>query len=162
MIATVFDKVPWSPCYVSRLSQHAFLSSQTLQDVCRAIPCTPYATGVASDSSSPVQNYGIEDDRGSGCIICIEGLAYGDGGEDDYAQYGGLLGPMSRSHHAHHGNRKLMDHLGMASKSKTSIQKAPKTLSETTISSLSLRINEPYWMLHRGNCEHFIVVEQIR
>lgn len=27
---------------------------------------------------------------------------------------------------------------------------------------LSLRINEPYWLLHQGSCEHFIVVDQIR
>ncbi|KAF9454032.1 hypothetical protein P691DRAFT_798945 [Macrolepiota fuliginosa MF-IS2] len=94
----------WTPCYVSRLSQHAFLSSQTLHDLCKAIPCTPYAAKIA----------------------------------------------------------KLVDHLEATSKPTVSVQKAPKSLSETVLSSLCFRINEPYWMLHRGNCEHFIVIEQIR
>jgi len=25
-----------------------------------------------------------------------------------------------------------------------------------------MRINEPYWLVHSGNCEHFLVVDQIR
>jgi len=35
-------------------------------------------------------------------------------------------------------------------------------MEETKISSLSIRVNEPYWLIHAGNCEHFIVVNQIR
>jgi len=35
-------------------------------------------------------------------------------------------------------------------------------MKETKISSLSIRINEPYWLMHSGNCEHFIVFTQIR
>jgi hypothetical protein len=35
-------------------------------------------------------------------------------------------------------------------------------MHDTPLSSLSLRIGEPYWLLHQGNCEHFIVVDQIR
>src|SRR5216683_1470598 len=33
---------------------------------------------------------------------------------------------------------------------------------DTPLSSLSLRLNHPYWLLHHGNCEHFLVVDQIR
>jgi hypothetical protein len=33
---------------------------------------------------------------------------------------------------------------------------------ETPFSSLSLRLNHPYWLVHHGNCEHFLVVDQIR
>lgn len=33
---------------------------------------------------------------------------------------------------------------------------------ETPFSSLSLRLNNPYWLVHHGNCEHFLVVDQIR
>ncbi|KAL4080331.1 hypothetical protein V8B97DRAFT_738644 [Scleroderma yunnanense] len=34
--------------------------------------------------------------------------------------------------------------------------------SQTTFNTLTLRLNQPYWMLHWGNCEHFVVVDQIR
>jgi len=43
-----------------------------------------------------------------------------------------------------------------------SISKASTSLQQTTFSSLSLRLNEPYWLIHKGNCEHFIVFDQIR
>ncbi len=35
-------------------------------------------------------------------------------------------------------------------------------MHETPFSSLSLRLNHPYWLVHHGNCEHFLVVDQIR
>jgi snRNA-activating protein complex subunit 3 len=35
-------------------------------------------------------------------------------------------------------------------------------MHDTPLSSLSLRVGEPYWLLHHGNCEHFIVIDQIR
>ena len=35
-------------------------------------------------------------------------------------------------------------------------------MAETKLSSLSLRLHQPYAIFHAGNCEHFIVVEQIR
>jgi snRNA-activating protein complex subunit 3 len=40
--------------------------------------------------------------------------------------------------------------------------KAATSLHETPFSSLEVRINEPYWLLHQGNCEHFIIIESIR
>ncbi|KAJ3568861.1 hypothetical protein NP233_g5433 [Leucocoprinus birnbaumii] len=141
VIVTIFDKVPWSPCYVTRLSQHAFLSSQTLDEVCKAIPCAPHAGRIPSNVEGPVHTYVPEED--SGCVLCIEGLAYGDNQEDDYAT-------------------KLVDHLTTVSKSKATLRKAINPLNQTTLSSLSLRVNEPYWFLHRGNCEHYVLFEQIR
>jgi hypothetical protein len=35
-------------------------------------------------------------------------------------------------------------------------------IHDTTFSSLSLRLNHPYWLVHSGDCEHFLVVDQIR
>src|ERR1700742_14999 len=35
-------------------------------------------------------------------------------------------------------------------------------VDETPFSSLSLRLHEPYWLLHEGNCEHYIVFDEIR
>lgn len=46
--------------------------------------------------------------------------------------------------------------------SKSSIIKADSSLKNTKLTSLLLRINEPYWLIHHGNCEHFLVVDQIR
>ena len=42
------------------------------------------------------------------------------------------------------------------------IEKATRSMRETSFQALSLRINEPYWLLHAGNCEHFVVIDQIR
>ena len=42
------------------------------------------------------------------------------------------------------------------------IKKATRSMRETSFQTLSLRINEPYWLLHAGNCEHFVVIDQIR
>lgn len=42
------------------------------------------------------------------------------------------------------------------------MQKASTSMHQTTFTSLSLRLNEPYWALHQGNCEHFIVIDEIR
>ena len=82
VLVTIYDKIPWSPCYVTRLSQHAFLSSQTLDELCKAVPCAPYASCIPSSQNGSVRNYVPEED--SGCVLCIEGVAYG---ENDYARY---------------------------------------------------------------------------
>ncbi|KAG6866714.1 hypothetical protein C0991_011373 [Blastosporella zonata] len=58
--------------------------------------------------------------------------------------------------------QKLLNHLQLVSKDAPALIKAPSTIFETPLSSLRLRINQPYWLLHRGNCEHFIVVDQMR
>lgn len=138
ILVTIYDKIPWSPCYVTRLSQHAFLSSQTLDELCKAVPCAPYASCIPSSQNESVRNYVPEED--SGCVLCIEGVAYG---ENDYA-------------------RKFVNHLVTQSKLKTPMERATSSLAETSLSSMYFRINEPYWLLHRGNCEHFVVIEQIR
>lgn len=50
----------------------------------------------------------------------------------------------------------------LSKKKRDLVQISPTSQGETTLGSLSLRINEPYWMVHHGNCEHFIVVNQLR
>lgn len=42
------------------------------------------------------------------------------------------------------------------------LEKAATTTHETKLSSLTVRLNQPYWLLHQGNCEHFVVFDQIR
>lgn len=74
---STYTRVPWGPSYVNRSSQHAFLSSQCLQDIYGAIPCT---------SNNLPQEAGDLGDRLS-CVICIEGFAYGSGIEGhDYSE----------------------------------------------------------------------------
>ena len=42
------------------------------------------------------------------------------------------------------------------------IRKAPAKTWDTRLDDLTLRINEPYFILHEGNCEHYAVVDEIR
>ncbi|KAF8813790.1 hypothetical protein BYT27DRAFT_7206569 [Phlegmacium glaucopus] len=86
----------------------------------------------------------LADDRESQSVIYIEGLLYGDEKSDKgYAD-------------------KLMKQIAILKKKPAfPISKAPTSLEQTTFSSLSIRLNEPYWLIHKGNCEHFIVIDQI-
>lgn len=77
LIISLHSKVPWSPSYVTRTSQHAFISSQTLQDVYAAIPCV---------SRSFPSGAGIQQGNTS-CVICIENLAYSGEAEMDATDY---------------------------------------------------------------------------
>ena len=65
--------------------------------------------------------------------------------------------------HSNAQDSKLMKQIEFSKKKLAfSITKAPTSLKQTTFSLLSIRLNEPYWLIHKGNCEHFIVVDQIR
>ncbi|KAG9316398.1 hypothetical protein JVU11DRAFT_2431 [Chiua virens] len=136
------------------LTVTSVLSSQTLADAIRAIPCewSDMPTEVV-DAHGNLVGYRYEDGeqgpetaaRTEGCLLLIEGLVYGDGRPgDDYAD-------------------KLLSHLESTQEQKRpQITKSPTSLSQTPLASLSIRVNQPYWMLHRGNCEHFVVVDEIR
>lgn len=45
---------------------------------------------------------------------------------------------------------------------KPSYRISPTSMQETPIGSLSLKVGEPYWYLHQGNCEHIWTVDEIR
>lgn len=62
------------------------------------------------------------------------------------------------------GYRKLLQHLQVSTKKKPQpeISHADTSMKDTKLSSLSVRVGEPYWLVHQGNCEHFCVVDQIR
>lgn len=78
MILTVYSRVPWMPSNISRISQHALLSSQTLEDLYGVIPCA--SNELQSETTGPdnTVTYG-PGSSGSEGIICIEGLAYDNG-----------------------------------------------------------------------------------
>ena len=46
-------------------------------------------------------------------------------------------------------------------KNSTPLQKGP-SIAAVPLRSLTLRVNEPYWVLHRGSCEHWFVIDEIR
>ncbi|KAJ7647198.1 snRNA-activating protein of 50kDa MW C terminal-domain-containing protein [Roridomyces roridus] len=142
---TVHNKLSWRQSHVSRASSHVILSSQTLGDLYEVIPCTSNELTEEILEDGRVTGYENNAPTRPGCVMCIEGLAYGDGeSEVDYAD-------------------KLVEHLKTFPKdSATPLSKAPTAMHDTPLSSLSLRIGEPYWLLHHGNCEHFIVFDQIR
>ncbi|PBK91470.1 hypothetical protein ARMGADRAFT_932501, partial [Armillaria gallica] len=126
-----------------RTSQHAFLSSQTLGDIIEAMPCASNDLPKEIVSHSQVANQ-LAVNASSGSVVCIEDVLYGDGmSETDYAD-------------------KMLQCLAARSTQHRALTKAPESMHDTSLSSLPLRINEPYWILHQGNCEHFFVVDQIR
>jgi snRNA-activating protein complex subunit 3 len=88
---SVHTRTARSRNYFTRMSQHVVLSSQSIGDMFEVIPCVSNeipreiadvdgrVTGyVAIDPSNP--NF-------TGCVVCIEGVAYGDGqSEEDYSE----------------------------------------------------------------------------
>ncbi|KAJ7680493.1 snRNA-activating protein of 50kDa MW C terminal-domain-containing protein [Mycena polygramma] len=141
---TIHNKLSWRQTHVSRSSRHVILSSQTLGDLFDMIPCTSNEINEEILDDGRVTGYRGDLPTRPGFVICIEGLAYGDGeSEFDYAD-------------------KLIQHLQTIPKESPGITKAPTSMHDTPLASLSLRVGEPYWLLHHGNCEHFVVIDQIR
>jgi hypothetical protein len=35
-------------------------------------------------------------------------------------------------------------------------------MHDTALNALTIRLHKPYWLLHAGDCEHFLVFEHIR
>jgi len=138
-------KVHWRTTVLSKSSQHVLTASQTLGDLFEVMPCVSNELPDEIMKDNELSGY-KEADRMSGSngsVIVINDLAYGDGlNEEDYAD-------------------KLVQHLKMTN-STTQIKKAKTTMHDTPFSSLQLQINAPYWLLHQGNCEHFIMIDQIR
>ena len=151
---SVYNRLTWSYNYVYRSSQHVALSSNTLGDLYNVLLCPTKELPDESTVDELLVGYGSGPSKHpSGYVVVIEGTAYGDGlTENDYARYVFL------SFKANH-NRWLSSKL-VAHTSK------PVTIGSKThempFSSLSLRLNNPYWLVHHGNCEHFLVVDQIR
>jgi snRNA-activating protein complex subunit 3 len=89
---TVHNRLSWGHNLLSRSSQHALLASQTLGDLFEAIPCTSNEIPKERIANGKVVGYETPtaenlEGGSSGCVICIEGKAYGDGmSERDYAE----------------------------------------------------------------------------
>ncbi|KAF8274461.1 snRNA-activating protein of 50kDa MW C terminal-domain-containing protein [Lactarius quietus] len=138
IVVSVYNRLAWSYNFVYRGSQHVVLSSNTLDELYTVIPCPSNEIPDERTVDGNFVGYGTgSSTRPSGCVVVIEGTAYGDGtAEDDYAN-------------------KLVAHVSEP------LSKGVK-MRDTSFSSLSLRLNHPYWLVHQGNCEHFLIVDQIR
>jgi len=135
---SVYNRLAWSHNFVYRGSQHAVLSSNTLGELYDVIPCPSNELPDESTVDGTFVGYdSVPSKHPNGYVVVIEDTAYGDGlTENDYA--GKLAAHISKP-------------LTIGSK-----------MHDTLFSSLSLRLNHPYWLLHHGNCEHFLVIDQIR
>lgn len=139
---TVHNRVPWVQSYLVRLSQHAVLSTQTLADFVRSIPCDSSEMPEEEvDEEGDVVKYGYAPDapapgirRGMGrgqarrqdigrpaeleerCLLLIEDVVYGDGRPGiDYAEYA-----FSFCDHAPHFSTCQQPHSPLANSSPTS------------------------------------------
>ncbi|KAJ3555769.1 hypothetical protein NM688_g2387 [Phlebia brevispora] len=145
VFVTVYNRLQWGHRLVARSSQHVLLSSQTLGDLMESIPCVSNEipeeqvdeNGVTTWTKASATNT-------SGSVICLEGVAYGDGqSEADYSVK--LL-------------KSLQD---LPEQQRASVTRGPP-MHDATFESLKIHLHQPYWMIHSGDCEHFFVVEQIR
>jgi len=141
---STYSRLSWGN-HLARSFQHAVLSSQTLGDLYEALPCPSNEIPFEKSGDGTIFEYS-EDEAPphKGGVVCIEDVAYGDGqSEEDYSD-------------------KLLAHFSeMPPNKRSELRKGPDMHSQRFL-DLSLRINEPYWLLHQGSCEHFIVVDQIR
>ncbi|KAH6913805.1 snRNA-activating protein of 50kDa MW C terminal-domain-containing protein [Coprinopsis sp. MPI-PUGE-AT-0042] len=133
---SIYNKVPWGPSYVTRVCQQVYVSSQNLSNVYDALPCVFKAESQVEASG------GTLDGVKRGCAIGIEGVVYGT--DASLAQ-------------------QVVSHSRARNPSAdTSLTAGQVPLHQVRLASLSIRLHKPYTILHRGNCEHFIVFEQIR
>lgn len=85
---TVYNRLAWGRGYLSRASQHVVLASQSLGDLYEAIPCPSNELAEEMIDDNHLTGYRKESKPSRGCLLCIDGLVYGDGQcEIDYAEY---------------------------------------------------------------------------
>lgn len=150
---------------VARSSQHAALSSQSLGDLVNCIPCISNEMPVEVFEDDELVGYDPSTTyKSPGAVVLIEGVLYGDDkGEEDYAKYACFADRFSPCTHPSVWYSKLLKQLEELSLDQLDpLTKSPTPLGSTPLSSLSLKLNKPYWFLHQGNCEHFLVFDQIR
>ncbi|KAI0823642.1 snRNA-activating protein of 50kDa MW C terminal-domain-containing protein [Trametes gibbosa] len=149
---TVYNRQSWGQRVLSRCSQHVLVSSQTLGDLYRAIPCCSKnlpvevreETGRILGYRTDRHEHDMTTDVNSGAVMCVEGVLYGlDEATNDYTE-------------------KAIALAGLLPEGKRpGVAKGP-SMDTTRLFSLTLRLHEPYWVLHSGSCEHFFAVTSIR
>jgi snRNA-activating protein complex subunit 3 len=88
---TVYNRITYLPSCLTRSSQHAVLSTQTLGDLLRVLPCASSNMPQEElDAEGDLSGYNVADQtrEHAGCLFAIEDLIYGDRRETaDYAEY---------------------------------------------------------------------------
>ncbi|KAH9858712.1 snRNA-activating protein of 50kDa MW C terminal-domain-containing protein [Lenzites betulinus] len=149
---TVYNRQSWGQRVLSRTSQHVLLSSQTLGDLYAAIPCCSKdlpieireGTGRISGYKEDTREEDMVLDMNAGAVMCVEGVLYGQGEvTDEYPE-------------------KVMAIASLLPEGKRPIVDKGPPMNVTKLSSLTLRLHEPYWVLHAGSCEHFFAITNIR
>ncbi len=145
-----------------RTSQHVFLSSQTLGDLIGAFACTSDDLPVESVTPQGGVTFKHAEDASSstGAAIVVEGVLFGDGySKSDYAEWVAVDLPSCLRSNAF---SKILGYLEKKNKLPNGLTKSSKFIHDVSFESLSLRTQEPYWILHQGDCEHYAVIDQIR
>ncbi|KAF8919857.1 hypothetical protein CPB85DRAFT_1275671, partial [Mucidula mucida] len=117
-----------------RTSQHVFLSSQTLGDLIGAFACTSDDLPVESVTPQGGVTFKHAEDASSSTGAAIVSNAFS----------------------------KILGYLEKKNKLPNGLTKSSKFIHDVSFESLSLRTQEPYWILHQGDCEHYAVIDQIR
>ncbi|OSD06874.1 hypothetical protein PYCCODRAFT_1442391 [Trametes coccinea BRFM310] len=152
IFVTVYNRQSWGQRLLSRSSQHVLLSSQTLGDLFRAIPCTSKELPKETrDQEGRVTGYKHEgspddmaDDDGHSAVLCVEGVLYSNGdGDRGYAE-------------------SILELSASLPESKRPELSEGPSMDAAKLLSLTIRLHEPYWILHAGNCEHFFTFTTIR
>lgn len=151
LFVSIYNHLSWGHRQLFRSSQHVLSSSQTLGDLFEVIPChsNEIPKEIQDDSGERI-GYEMPTARTvreacSGCVICIEGVAYGDG--QNMVDYAEKLLKLRNTPNDKAGQLGLEKGVSM---------------HDTTLASLTVHLHKPYWLLHAGSCEHFIVIDQIR
>ncbi|KAL5507382.1 hypothetical protein ACEPAH_6838 [Sanghuangporus vaninii] len=147
LIISIYNRLSWGN-HLSRSSQHAVLASQTIGDLYDVIPCPsneiPHDLRTKEGDGDIVgyNSDGLSPHRGA--VVCIEGVAYGDGQvEDDYSV-------------------KLVQQMELLPEKKRKCITKGACMHDQRFVDLTIRVNEPYWLLHQGRCEHFLIIDTIR
>lgn len=89
---TLYDKLSWGAGIVTRASQHALLSSQSLGHIFDLLRCP--SDGLTMNSAQPIS---LSEEQlqpatnTDGCAICIDDIVYGDDLQMNYAEYTSCL-----------------------------------------------------------------------
>ncbi|KAI0780051.1 snRNA-activating protein of 50kDa MW C terminal-domain-containing protein [Fomes fomentarius] len=152
VFVTVYNRQSWGQKNLSRVSQHVVRASQSIGDFYEAIPCTSNELPEeVRDESGAITGYKArrsDDDmaveQAGGAVVFIERVLYGDGqSEHDYAEK-----ILQLSQAMPEGQQKAFT--------------KGSSMHDTKFLSLTVRLHEPYWILHAGNCEHFFTITALR
>ena len=89
---TLYDRLSWGGGTVTRASQCALLSSQTLGHIFDLLTCPSNEPALSTTNPIPPSEERLQAVTSTdGSVICINDIAYGDGSSENYAEYTSYL-----------------------------------------------------------------------